>query len=96
MHCIILQCNISALDQPNAARGRGHTSRTGSGTVTGEEPRATPEGVAIAVHRCRVEAEKGRRELGYEHDSLHETVLERYAFLCEKHFARHLGSEAVF
>lgn len=49
--------------------------------LTGREPRATPEGVAIAIHDFRVDDGKARRELGYQHVSLDETVRESYEFL---------------
>ena len=49
--------------------------------LTGKEPRATPEGVAIAIHDSRVDDEKARKELGYAHVPLHETVCQSYEFL---------------
>jgi nucleoside-diphosphate-sugar epimerase len=48
---------------------------------TGKEPRATPEGVAMAVYDLRVDDSKARNELGYTHVPLDETVRESYAFL---------------
>jgi len=49
--------------------------------LTRKEPRATPEGVAMATHDLRVDDEKARRELGYVHVPLSETVRESYEFL---------------
>lgn len=49
--------------------------------LTGKEPRVTPEGIAIATHNLRVDDEKARKELGYVHVPLHETVRQSYEFL---------------
>lgn len=49
--------------------------------VTGTEPRATPEGVAMATHEFSVDDSKARTELGYAHVPLSESVRESYAFL---------------
>jgi nucleoside-diphosphate-sugar epimerase len=49
--------------------------------LTGKEPRVTPEGVAMATHNSRVDDEKARKELGYAHVPLHETVRQSYEFL---------------
>ena len=48
---------------------------------TGKEPRATPEGIALAVHDLRVDDSRARRELGYVHIPLEESVRESYEFL---------------
>jgi len=49
--------------------------------LTGKEPRATPEGIAIAIHNFRVDDKRARKELGYAHVPLHETVRQSYEFL---------------
>jgi dihydroflavonol-4-reductase len=49
--------------------------------LTGKEPRGTPEGVAVATQNSRVDDEKARKELGYVHLPLHESVRQSYAFL---------------
>ena len=49
--------------------------------LTGREPRATPEGIALAVHDLRVDDSKARRKLGYAHVPLEESVNESYEFL---------------
>jgi len=49
--------------------------------LTGNEPRATPEGIALATHHSRVDDSKAQKELGYTHVPLHETVRQSYEFL---------------
>ncbi|GMQ74847.1 MAG: hypothetical protein BMS9Abin01_0087 [Gammaproteobacteria bacterium] len=49
--------------------------------LTGKEPRATPEGIAIAIHNFRVDDKRARKELGCAHVPLHETVRQSYEFL---------------
>jgi nucleoside-diphosphate-sugar epimerase len=49
--------------------------------LTGKEPPGTPEGVAVATHNSRVDDNKARKELGYAHVPLHETVRQSYEFL---------------
>jgi nucleoside-diphosphate-sugar epimerase len=49
--------------------------------LTGKKPRATPEGIALATHNSRVDDKKARKELGYAHVPLHETVRQSYEFL---------------
>lgn len=49
--------------------------------LTGKDPLATPEGIAIALHDLRVDDSKARNELGYTHVPLEDTVRESYAFL---------------
>lgn len=49
--------------------------------LTGKEPRATPEGIAIATYDLRVDDRKARNELGYAHVPLRETVRQSYEFL---------------
>lgn len=49
--------------------------------LSGKEPFATPEGIAIALHDLRVDDTKARNELGYAHVPLHETLRESYEFL---------------
>lgn len=49
--------------------------------LTGKEPRATPEGIALATHNLRVDDKKAQKELGYAHVPLHETVRQSYKFL---------------
>lgn len=53
----------------------------GISAITGKEPRATPEGVALATHDFSVDDSRARRELGYAHVPLSESVRECYAFL---------------
>lgn len=48
---------------------------------TRREPRATPEGIAIAMQRFRVDDRKARDELGYAHVPLRESVRQSYEFL---------------
>lgn len=60
----------------------------GVAAVTAKEPRATPEGVAMAVYDLRVDDSKARNELGYAHVSLQETVRESYAFLRDEGLLR--------
>lgn len=49
--------------------------------LTGKEPRATLEGIALATHNLRVDDKKAQKELGYAHVPLHETVRQSYKFL---------------
>lgn len=49
--------------------------------LTGREPRITPEGVAISTHDLRVDDAKARRELGYMHVPLQQSVHESFEFL---------------
>ena len=49
--------------------------------LSGQEPLATPEGIAIALHDLRVDDTKARSELGYVHVPLSDTVRQSYAFL---------------
>jgi dihydroflavonol-4-reductase len=50
-------------------------------TFTRREPRVTPEGIAIAVQRFRIDDRKARDELGYAHVPLRESVRQSYEFL---------------
>ena len=50
-------------------------------SLIGKEPRATPEGVAMATQNCRVDDKKAQKELGYAHVPLHDTVRQSYEFL---------------
>jgi dihydroflavonol-4-reductase len=49
--------------------------------LTGKAPRGTPEGVAMATQHSRVDDTKARKELGYAHVPLRETVRQSYEFL---------------
>ena len=60
----------------SAARASGLLSR-----LTAKQPRMTPEGVAISTHDLRVDDGKARRELGYAHVPLRESVRESVEFL---------------
>lgn len=50
-------------------------------TFTRKEPRVTPEGIAIATQKFRVDDKKARKELGYAHVPLQESVRQSYEFL---------------
>jgi dihydroflavonol-4-reductase len=49
--------------------------------VTGREPEATPEGVAIAIARARVVSRRAERELGYRPAALRTMVDDSYRWL---------------
>jgi dihydroflavonol-4-reductase len=53
------------------------------GAITGREPEATPEGVAIATARARVASDLAERELGYRPSGLHTMVEDSWAWLCQ-------------
>jgi dihydroflavonol-4-reductase len=60
------------------AAGRAYVAIS---ALTGKEPRATPEGIALAIHNSLVDDRKARKELGYAHVPLRETVRQSYEFL---------------
>ena len=49
--------------------------------ITGREPEATPEGVAIATARARVASDLAERELGYRPSALHTMVEDSWTWL---------------
>ncbi|HSA79405.1 MAG TPA: SDR family oxidoreductase [Geminicoccaceae bacterium] len=49
--------------------------------VTGREPEATPEGVAIAIARARVVSRLAEHELGYQPVALHSMIEDSYRWL---------------
>jgi nucleoside-diphosphate-sugar epimerase len=54
---------------------------TARAAVTGREPEATPEGVAIATARARVGSDLAERELGYQPSALHTMVEDSWTWL---------------
>lgn len=60
-------------------------------SFTGREPRVTPEGAAVAIHNLRVDDGKARRELGYAHVPLSETVRQSYEFLRDEGLLQKAG-----
>ena len=54
---------------------------TALGAITGREPEATPEGVAIATARARVASDLAERELGYRPSALPTMVEDSWAWL---------------
>jgi dihydroflavonol-4-reductase len=51
------------------------------GAITGREPEATPEGVAIATARARVASDLAERKLGYRPSALHTMVEDSWTWL---------------
>lgn len=51
-------------------------------TVTGREPEATPEGVAMACARARVVSDLAERELGYRPSPLPAMIADSWRWLC--------------
>jgi nucleoside-diphosphate-sugar epimerase len=49
--------------------------------ITGREPEATPEGIAIACARARVVSRRAERELGYRPAALHPMIEDSYQWL---------------
>ena len=49
--------------------------------ITGREPEATPEGVAIAIARARVVSRRAEREFGYRPAALRTMVEDSYRWL---------------
>ena len=49
--------------------------------VTGREPEATPEGVAIVIARARVASRRAEQELGYRPAALHTMIDDSYRWL---------------
>lgn len=72
---------VSARTIPNILLRMGAGILAMGGAFTGREPRMTPEGVAIATHDLRVDDAKARRELGYAHVPLQQSVCESLEFL---------------
>jgi dihydroflavonol-4-reductase len=54
---------------------------TAFGAITGREPEATPEGVAIATAQARVVSDLAERELGYRWGALHTMVEDSWTWL---------------
>jgi dihydroflavonol-4-reductase len=54
---------------------------TALGAITGREPEATPEGVAIATAQARVASDLAERELGYRPSALHTMVEDSWTWL---------------
>jgi dihydroflavonol-4-reductase len=57
---------------------------TALAAVTGREPAATPEGVAIACARARVVSDLAERELGYQPSGLVAMIEDSWRWLCDQ------------